>query len=64
MLTGLHWYAVNIAIVPWETSVENNIGEFMKECWERYQATNDIQFLIDAAERAPFFGQNKMARDS
>ena len=47
MLTGLHWYAVNIAILLWETSLENNIDEFMKECWERYQATNDIQYVAD-----------------
>ncbi len=63
MLTGLHWYAVSIAILLWETSVENNIDEFMKECWEKYQATQDIQFLIDAVEEAPFFGQKEMAME-
>ena len=35
----------------------------MKECWGQYLATQDIQFLIDAVEEAPFFGQKEMAME-
>ena len=41
--------------------MEKNREAFMRECWDQYLATQDIQFLIDAVEEAPFFGQKEMA---
>lgn len=43
--------------------MEKNRETFMKECWDQYLATQDIQFLIDAVEEAPFFGQKEMAME-
>ena len=35
--------------------------EFMLECWQQYQSTADVSWLIQAVEEAPFFGQREMA---
>ena len=35
--------------------------DFMKEMWDNYKATNDIEYLARACEEAPFFGQNEMS---
>ena len=43
--------------------MEKNRETIMKECWGQYLATQDIQFLIDAVEEAPFFGQKEMAME-
>ncbi len=43
--------------------MQKNREAIMKDCWGQYQATQDIQFLIDAVEEAPFFGQKEMAME-
>ena len=35
--------------------------KFMSEIWQRYNETNDMEFLAKACEEAPFFGQKEMA---
>ena len=35
--------------------------DFMKEMWDNYKVTNDIEYLARACEEAPFFGQSKMS---
>ena len=43
--------------------MQKNREAIMKDCWEQYQASQDTQFLIDAVEEAPFFGQKEMAME-
>ena len=31
--------------------------KFMSEIWQRYNETNDMEFLAKACEEAPFFGK-------
>jgi len=33
----------------------------MKEMWDNYKVTNDIEYLARACEEAPFFGQSEMS---
>ena len=35
--------------------------DFMKEMWDNYKVTNDIEYLARASEEAPFFGQSEMS---
>ena len=35
--------------------------DFMKEMWDSYKVTNDIEYLARACEKAPFFGQSEMS---
>ena len=35
--------------------------KFMSEIWQRYNETNDMEFLAKACEEAPFFGQKELA---
>ena len=35
--------------------------DFMKEMWDNYKVTNDIEYLARACEEAPFFGQSEMS---
>ena len=37
--------------------------EFMKEMWDNYKVTNDIEYLARACENAPFFGQSEMSKE-
>ena len=35
--------------------------DFMREMWDNYKVTNDIEYLARACEEAPFFGQIAMS---
>lgn len=35
--------------------------DFMKEMWDHYKVSNDIEYLARACEEAPFFGQSEMS---
>ena len=35
--------------------------DFMKEMWDNYKVTNDIEYLARACEEAPFFCQSEMS---
>ena len=35
--------------------------DFMKDMWDNYKVTNDIEYLARACEEAPFFGQSEMS---
>ena len=37
--------------------------KFMSEIWQRYNETNDMEFLAKACEEAPFFGQKEMGKE-
>ena len=36
---------------------------YMKNLWNKYQQTKDLQFLIEACENAPFFGNPEMGKE-
>ena len=36
---------------------------FMKMCWNKYQLSGDLTYLIEAVNAAPFFGERKLAKE-
>ena len=42
-------------------STKNSTEAFMREMWQKYLKTNDLENLAKASERAPFFGQKEMS---
>ena len=42
---------------------DDELGAFMKSCWENYQSRGDISCLVEAVEAAPFFGEAEMAKE-
>ena len=35
----------------------------MKACWNKYQLSGDITYLIEAVRAAPFFGERELASE-
>ena len=36
---------------------------FMRMCWNKYQLSDDLTYLIEAVNAAPFFGERKLAKE-
>ena len=59
-------HAIPIYCIP---EVKNNWGGKMKlealmlSLWQKYLDTKDINYLAEACEKAPFFGQRKMGKE-
>ena len=40
-----------------------NSEEMMLYLWNKYLNTKDMEYLAEACEKAPFFGQKEMAKE-
>ena len=39
------------------------LEQLMSVLWKKYLETNDVTYLAEACEKAPFFGQKQMGKE-